>query len=347
MILQWAWKAKDKTDEGPLKRYLDGKLRRLERLVTRYSDDQVELAVTVYHLPHRTDPWETRLTLRLPTGTLASEEAAETARASLDVAFDELIRELKKHREKVRKDYLYRRKRRREEVAEVIPLVQAPSSAERKQAFFKLIEPFLRPVREHARQEIDILEIEGQLPQREVTADDLLDDVVARAWEAFPNRPSSMPIDLWLIDLLHQRLEELVENRESILMGQIDADDRDEPLTPEEDVLEEDFWAERIFGSQDVETLDEVVPDTHMPEAWESLSDAARRERIRQALAQLEARVRRTFVLNIVQGYEVEEIAMLQNRQPEAVQSDIREAIQQLRKLLASDAPDAVRAEEA
>ncbi len=345
MNVQWTWKAKEGGDEASLKRYFEGKLSRLRRLLKRYPPDQVELNVTVYHLPHRVRPWETRLVLRLSTGTLVAEEDAESPRAALDVALDELTRELRRHREKVRKDYLYRRKRRRQEVAEVIPLVVPESTADRKAAFFKLIEPFLEPVREHARQEIDILEIEGQLPRGEVTADDLTDDVVARAWEEFPSRPQSSPLDLWLIELLHRRLEELVNNRESVLMGQIDVGDREDPFTPDEDVLEEDFWLERIFGSQDVETMDETVPDAHIRDALESLSDEARQERVRRAMAKLDPHLRRTFLLHVIQGYDLEEIAMMQDRDAAAVEQDIRSASQELRTLLASDAPDTVRAD--
>ncbi len=338
MNVQWTWKAKDEANAAKLRDYFEGKLPRLARLLSRYPADQVDFNITIYHLPHRVKPWEARLVLKLSTGTLVADEDAESAAAALDVALDELAGEIRRHKEKVRKEYLYRRKRQRRHVADVIPLVAPESPADRKAAFFKLIEPFLQPVREHARHEISVLEIEGSLPQFEITADDLADDVVARAWDAFPDRPQNRPLDLWLIDLLHRRLEELVANRETVLMGQIDVVDRDEPMTPDEDVMEEDYWLERIFGAQDVETLDEAIPDESIREGWETMSDDARGERVRRALASLDAPIRRTFMLHILQGYDLDEIVMLQDRPIEDIQADIKQATTLLRELLACEA---------
>lgn len=339
MRIEWAWKNKSSDKEQKARSYIESKLERLERHLSRYPEDQRKLSITVYHLPNQVKSWEARFVLQLPTGTLVAEEGAESVEAALDVAFDELIREVRKHKEKVRKEYLYRRKRQRETLAEVVPLVDEQTIAEQKEAFFRLLQPFLGPVREHARQEIDILEIEQDLPRHEVTADDIVDDVVATAWEKFSERPTDRPLDVWLLDLLHQRLDEVVHNRESVLMGQVERDPREEPLTPSEDMEEEDFWLERLFGAQDVETLDELIPDEKAAEAWESLSDEGRRERIRSALASLPAAMRRALVLHIMQGYDLDEIAMVQDRSVDAVREDIEAGKRKLHELLACEAP--------
>jgi len=62
----------------------------------------------------------------------------------------------------------------------------------------------LRFLRDHARRELRILELEGPIHPGEITVSDLVDEVLSLAWERFADRPRHLPLDLWLVDLLHE-----------------------------------------------------------------------------------------------------------------------------------------------
>src|ERR1700719_3930087 len=88
--------------EQEFERHID----KLNRLLERYASDLVKLHASVEKVP-RKSKYSFSLNLILPTGTLhASGDGAE-------VAFAEIEKQVKKHQQKLRKDYLWKRKQGR------------------------------------------------------------------------------------------------------------------------------------------------------------------------------------------------------------------------------------------
>jgi len=87
-------------------------IEKLNRLLKRYDPDLVQLHCTVEKTPHRIE-FAFSLNLTLPTGSLQATGRGSDARAGAKVAFAELEGQVKKHQEKLRKDYVWKRKRSR------------------------------------------------------------------------------------------------------------------------------------------------------------------------------------------------------------------------------------------
>jgi len=87
---------------------------KLNRLLKRYPADSVLLHESLEKNPHQHE-FSFSLNLTLPTGTLHATGvgADNDVRASAKAAFAEIERQVKKHQEKLRKDYLWKRKRPR------------------------------------------------------------------------------------------------------------------------------------------------------------------------------------------------------------------------------------------
>jgi ribosomal subunit interface protein len=85
---------------------------KLNRWLKRYAPDLIQLHTTLEKLPRKTE-YSLSLNLALPTGTLHATGSAADARTSAKAAFAELENQLKKHQEKLRKDYVWKRKRGR------------------------------------------------------------------------------------------------------------------------------------------------------------------------------------------------------------------------------------------
>jgi ribosomal subunit interface protein len=83
---------------------------KLNRWLKRYAPDLIQLHTTLEKLPRKTE-YSLSLNLALPTGTLHATGSAADARTSAKAAFAELENQLKKHQEKLRKDYVWKRKR--------------------------------------------------------------------------------------------------------------------------------------------------------------------------------------------------------------------------------------------
>jgi len=97
-----------KAMEEDFERHID----KLNRLLKHYEPDSVELHSSLEKLPRKTE-YSFSLNLKLPTGTLRSTGVGGDVPASAKAAFAEIEVQVKKHQEKVRKDYIWKRKRGR------------------------------------------------------------------------------------------------------------------------------------------------------------------------------------------------------------------------------------------
>jgi ribosome-associated translation inhibitor RaiA len=83
---------------------------KLNRLLSRYDPDAVELHATLEKTPRRNE-FNFSLNLTLPTGTLHATGVGGDVLGSAKAAFAEIETQAKKHQEKLRKDYIWKRKR--------------------------------------------------------------------------------------------------------------------------------------------------------------------------------------------------------------------------------------------
>src|SRR5271154_5226977 len=83
---------------------------KLNRILQRYSPDAVLLHGSLEKTPRKTE-FNFSLNLNLPTGTLHSTGVGADVLGSAKAAFAELETQVKKHQSKLRKDYVWKRKR--------------------------------------------------------------------------------------------------------------------------------------------------------------------------------------------------------------------------------------------
>ena len=87
-------------------------IEKLNRLLKHYDPEVVELHGSLEKTPRKVE-YAFSLVMRLPTGSLHASGAGSDVRMSAKIAFAEIEAQVKKHQEKVRKDYLWKRKRGR------------------------------------------------------------------------------------------------------------------------------------------------------------------------------------------------------------------------------------------
>src|SRR5271156_7206755 len=90
---------------------------KLNRLLKRYAPDLVVLHGSLEKTPRKTQ-YSFSANLTLPTGTMHATGVGDDVRASAKNAFAEIERQVKKHQEKLRKDYVWKRKRPRAAIPE-------------------------------------------------------------------------------------------------------------------------------------------------------------------------------------------------------------------------------------
>lgn len=324
MQIHWVFNDCGEGLKSQVRGYWEKKQPRLEKLLQHFRPDLRFLGLTLYRQAHPPG-FEARAALHLPTGTLVAEETAKDFAPALDRVADVLAREIKRHVERLRRDDLYRRKgRRRERLATAGPFLERDASTGRRAAFFDLLRPQLGSLHDYARRELHILELEGALPKGEWTPADLVDEVLVRAWERFPHWPRHKPLDLWLIDLLHECLEQWRKEPPALsLTGR----DRDQGRPADE---EQEWWGD----TAQVE-LEDVLPGSEGTEVWERLEAEEQRTQLSAFMATLPKRQRQALVLHVLEGLDPAEISMVQDRPEKAVMADLEAGRQILRSRLA------------
>ena len=96
-------------EKARLQTYWEQKLPRLQKLLSPYRADLIEIRLTVSHRGQgsKRAGYEVRAVIRLPSGILDAKADDKDPLASLDRVVDELVTEIKRHKERVRHDFIY------------------------------------------------------------------------------------------------------------------------------------------------------------------------------------------------------------------------------------------------
>ena len=309
----------------------------LESLLGPLGGRRQRLALAVHRADRPAPEYFVRAVLRLPTGVLVAEHGeADPARALAAVA-DGLGREIRKHRQNLRRDHVHRFKtRHRQALNAAESFLARDVELGRRQAFFELLRPMLGFLRQHAQWELHVLRSDGTVPRGQVTVDDLMDDVLVLAWEQFRRRPAGEPLDLWVLDLLHE-----VAGRWAKEPPHVSLESR---TAPEPERSPEDEPGEWWLGDYErVPTLEGLIPGARGGEDWDRLEAEERRARVAAALAEMPAERRQAFLLRTLENYSPPDIARVQGRPETQVRSDLAAARKFLRERLVGAEPPAGR----
>lgn len=98
----------------------------------------------------------------------------------------------------------------RGDVLAIEKMIERECAAEDREEFVQKLRPILRYVGNHARRELRLMEAYERLSPGEIVLEDLLEELVDRAWTQFADRPQWIEFDLWLTRIADEILEEQV-----------------------------------------------------------------------------------------------------------------------------------------
>ena len=340
MSFHWVFNKCMSAVKSDVEKYWGRKWQRLEKLLApSYAPELQDVRITV--TCHRQNPqrvwYDIHAVIGLPTGTLAAKSHDKQPRAAVDKVVDRLAAEITRHKERLRKDYVFKRKTRpRADLSAAGQQTGRQPTVEDRQLFTRLIRPLLPVLKDHIRRELKVLEIEEALHRNELTVADLTDEVLTRAWERFADRPQNESLEKWLIDILHDTLEALVKQEprphESL------EEEVDETLPSEVPQVDEQEWWTWLLGYEDSLDLGDYVARIKDAGISERIEAEEEMNHILSLIIDvLPPLQRQAFILNVLEEYEPFEIAMIQNRPEPQVRDDIEKAKMLLRKRLRAE----------
>ncbi|MGE0757598.1 MAG: RNA polymerase sigma factor [Pirellulaceae bacterium] len=330
MEIHWTYEGCDDQEIARISQYWDRVQSELAGKVAELSDAPSELRLAVEQ-DDAANSWGIQAALHLPGTTLVAEASARTPEKALDQVLHGLALDIDQLEETPAQETL-----RREGLDEVAVLLDAcrvrKSSSE---AFISFLTPVVNSLASYVRRELRIQEYEGRLVGESVTTADVLDEVIVSAWERYPSRPRTVPLDLWLVQLADEAILQL--------SGTNGAQSLEDESPVERDDSEDASWeecAEMATASEDRE-LREVVPGHPSIDSWDELDMETKQAHLAELFAALPRERRQAFVLNLVHGFNTAEIADFQVRPVGDVEADIAAATASIRRQFASEStPD-------
>jgi RNA polymerase sigma factor (sigma-70 family) len=147
----------------------------------------------------------------------------------------------------------------------------APSEQDKREIFFSSASQYLNRLYEFVRHQLAYFESVGDLMPGELTAEDVVDAVLLRAYHEFIKEPARPEVGSWLTDLAKEQLRREIKRLKSERNRtvHIEEDIPETPPTEEvstlgEEILEfyqpdEDLKLEDIFPDTDISTPEEMA----------------------------------------------------------------------------------------
>ncbi len=329
MNVHFSYKIAKTTD---LENLLQQQTDKLNRLLRVFRPELVHLKGSLVENP-LPEGYVVALNLRLPSGQMAAQAKGDTLIGAVKAAFSELANQLKKHKDLLRNERNWPRRRGpsravvqtvpfEETVAAVKP--EAVSSSD----IYDYIDANLPRLRRFVAREVAHRQSEGQLMQDQVAVDDVVSEAIANALDEQHDKPERMRLEPWLYRLAVDAIGHLASGngdegrmplKRSARTGE--ARGTDEPVAQFGEP-EGRLYVENAIIDGTGQSPEDIAARNELIELVErSLRDAGRDQR-------------EAFILFTIEGFTVEEIADITTHPPSQVRADIRVAREHLQKAL-------------
>jgi RNA polymerase sigma factor (sigma-70 family) len=304
--------------------------RRVERYLARRLDpDTIELHVHLEKSEHR-DYYQVSLQLFVPDATLTSRVEDWDLKVALRKAFDDLEREVLRYTDRLKHDAAWRRK----ELGEVWPRLKKavgtqPLSAE---AFNGLVQVLLPKLKRHVKRELSALRARGDLDPGYPMPQDIIDEVLARAYQRLDQRPQNLDPLHWLYQITHEVLiDEVMQHRRELARF---LPTETKPVLPRDYTIGEvDQGAREFWQPDEMLKIEDVTPVSEQtPEAL--VGEEEMRKYFHHALASMPTNWRRAMWLTQAEGIPVAKVAQMMHTREEQVNRWIQQADDYLRARL-------------
>jgi RNA polymerase sigma factor (sigma-70 family) len=329
MNVHFSYKIAKTTD---LESLIQQQTEKLNRLLRVFRSDLVHLKGSIVENSPR-EGFAVSLNLRLPTGQMAAQGTGNTLIGAVKAGFAELSNQLKKHKELLRNQHNWPRRRGPgRAVVATVPFEQTIAAVKPEPVssgdISSYIDANLPRLRRFVERELAHRQNDGQLAQDQVQVDDVVSEAITNALDEQWDKPERMRLEPWLYRLASEAIGHLASSdgdegriplQRSHATGE--ARETDEPVAQFSEP-EGRLYVENAIVDSEAQTPEDLAARNELIELVErSLRDAGRDQR-------------EAFILFTIEGFTVEEIADIANRPPQQVRADISAAREHLQKAL-------------
>ncbi len=299
--------------DAETEKLIQRKLEKIEKLLENFNEDLFFLRINYDQIKKR-KRYNIRLMLQVVGRYLRVKKDGPDLTAVTNEAFDALIREIKKFKEFLRNEPEFRRKIRPTYKEKIN---KAQLKEEVQEAFERYVEQIMSRLYSFALKEIRNRVYQGQLKPGDIQVKDVLDEAIVQVSESikdateFKEREVRKELYRHIIRIINRWTQ---ERRSQLSM-------LDKTIPPEE--IDTELY--EFYQPDDIVHVEDIIPDTiETPE--EELEDEEMQKAIDQVISMMPDKWRQAFRLIELEGFSVEEVAMIQDRTPEEVKKTLEMA---------------------
>lgn len=314
---RWSYYGCDQEDEANIQRLWETQGELVRGKASQVADAGGQLQLMV----ERSDEapiWTMQAVLHLPGATLTARGSAQTMEQSLEAMMNSLAEEIDRHQERPIQVV-----QRHQGLDGLDSLLRDLREKDRSEAFISLLFPVVASLGPYIRRELEVRQIQGKLPTTQTTPQEVLNEVILKAWEEFPQRKGAL--DLWLMRLADQALEQFGTESSEVSTDQQVAVPSTEPRQ-----AQRDEWVDQVSYFERME-LGQLLPTGSEIDDWDQNKLEVSQQQLAELLGGMPWERRQALVLNTVFGFNTVEIADFQERSVAQVETDLAEGTSQIR----------------
>jgi len=268
------------------------------------------------------------LNLRLPSGQLTAQEKAASATAAIKAAFDELIRQISRHKELLRSSHKWRRWRGgpqespepgvpfEQTLAAVLPpTISADDIGSYVNANLGRLERFVE-------RELHFRRADEEIPEDGLSTSEVVNEVIARALGDH-DRPEKLSLEPWLYRLALEAMNEMTTR-----LHELESPDalHLEDSRRRQNVQASDEAGLQFHQPDEGWTRESAIPDRRVSTPEQAAYSDEMIALVQAALRGAERTDREAFLLYGIEGFSLNEIAAITGRHVEAVRESVQRA---------------------
>jgi RNA polymerase sigma factor (sigma-70 family) len=323
-----------KVDKSPsTEQYLQTQIEKLGPRLHVFNPDMVSLRGLFEEAPK--SGFTVALNLRLPAGQMTARASTETLHAAIRIAFDDLTDQLRKHKEHLRSEYRYPRVRgvERQRIEPQVAFESTLAAVKLEKISSLDVTGFVNAnldrLRGYVERELRFRRDSGQRRLAEVSAEEVIDEVIANALDEHQPRPEKIALEPWLYRLSRSAMDRL-GNQLNSAVHPVRLDE--EEIHPVADVDLEEM--RQFYHPDESITNENLIADQHGSTPEDEASREELMAMVERSLRHATPPQREAFLLFTMEGFRLAEIASITERTLEQVQADVKIAREHLRRSL-------------
>jgi ribosomal subunit interface protein len=343
MTLAWKLVSKHVHPHAQLQSIIRRKIAKIESHLQHFPPDTVHLLVSMERHVKR-DAYEVEITLRLPSNILHShKEAKGDPIKAFDNAIRALLRELEAFKTQLRREASWHRQKpgakpARKRLARFATKPQTTGPSTLADTLATMISRYHGRLLYHVQGQLRRDQENDDVPRGAIKPEVVVDEVVRTALAHPGNKPPELSYRLWLFTLAQRELHR--RYRRIRLDGERNIPIEEEATVPDEEGLVEGYDAERPLEIIEeklepaVVTRADLLRDEHAfpPDAIAAEHDLI--DYLHQVTSRWPEKERAVFDLHFLEGFDAQEVALLENLRPQAAEEAIANVQARLRGVL-------------